>query len=200
MDLNAIANTVIPSVNPLTEVLLRLAYDVSTPTRSGIRTPVYETPGTLVGSIADDVLTVTAVSQGKLAIGQTVQGTGVASRTLITGEIAASGGPGTYRLSRAGQTVASEALTTALLLPAQIQPISWKDLQMLDGLNLAGSRLKFYLHGETDSIVRVQRKGGDLIQVATGGVNDGVWLIAQVMEQFPDWVCCAATLQNQATA
>jgi len=44
---------------------------------------------------------------------------------------------------------------------------------------------------------RVTRGGGDLITIATGGVNDGVWLVAQVLEQFPDWVAAACTLQNE---
>lgn len=78
----------------------------------------------------------------------------------------------------------------------QVQPMSWRDLQQTEGLNLNGTRRKIYLYGTTDGVVRSLRKGGDLIIIETGGVNDGTWLVAQVLEQFADWVSCACTLQN----
>jgi hypothetical protein len=84
-----------------------------------------------------------------------------------------------------------------MVVQAQIQPITWKDLQQLEGLNLQGTRVKMYLRGEVDAIVRSQNKGGDLITVASG-VNVGTWLVAQTMEQFPDWCCVACTLENGA--
>jgi hypothetical protein len=77
----------------------------------------------------------------------------------------------------------------------QVQPMSWGDLQQVDWLNKGGERRKIYLYGEADAVVRVNQKGGDLIEIDSG-VNRGTWLIVQTLEQFPDWVSCACTLQN----
>lgn len=79
---------------------------------------------------------------------------------------------------------------------AQVQPLTWRDLQQLDGLNLNGTRRKIYLNGSVDSINRVKQTGGDLI-IISAGVNAGVYLVAQVLEQFADWVSCAVTLQDE---
>lgn len=87
-------------------------------------------------------------------------------------------------------------MTTSHVVMAQVQPLSWGDLQQLDGLNLNGTRRKVYLNGVTESVVRSLRKGGDLIEIA-GGVNAGVWLCVQIVEQFPDWVSAAIVLQNE---
>jgi len=73
-----------------------------------------------------------------------------------------------------------------------IQPISYKDIQILDGLNLQGTRQRIYLYGHIDGLVRVSNKGGDLITDPDGNV----WLVALVEEQWPTWVACLATLQN----
>ena len=80
----------------------------------------------------------------------------------------------------------------AVTVMGQVQPMSWRDLQQIDGLNLQGTRRKIYANGFLDGIVRVTAKGGDLITD-----NDGnVWLVAIVLEQFPDWASVAVTLQN----
>lgn len=63
------------------------------------------------GSIAGGTLTVSAVASGVLAIGQTVQGSGVAANTYITGLLTGTGGTGTYSVSNS-QVIGSEALTT----------------------------------------------------------------------------------------
>lgn len=196
MDLHGIVANQISAVNPMTTAALRISMGQSAIAPGGARTPLYETPGALTGSISGTVLTVSALASGKLASGQTLTGATVVAGTSITGQITGTaGGLGTYSVSRS-QTAASQAITTDLIVPAQVQPLTWKDLQQLDGLNLAGERRKIYLYGATDSVVRVQRKGGDLITIADGGVHAGVWLVAQSLEQFPDWCSVAATLQN----
>jgi hypothetical protein len=101
-----------------------------------------------------------------------------------------------------GPTIAADGTVTPTYsapstLVAQIQPITWRDLQQMDGINLGGVRWKVYLYGEIDGIVRLGKKGGDLITISTGR-HQGVWLVAQVLEQFPDWCCAAIVLQNQA--
>lgn len=78
---------------------------------------------------------------------------------------------------------------------AQVQPISTPDLQQLEGINLGGVRWKVYLYGQIDSVVRPETKGGDLVTISSGR-HQGVWLVVQVMEQFPDWCCAAIVQQN----
>lgn len=80
-------------------------------------------------------------------------------------------------------------------VPGQVQPLTWRDLQQLDGLNLQGTRVAIYLNGAVDGLVRVTNKGGDLISI-NSGVHAGVWLVALVLEAWPDWTKCACTLQN----
>ena len=82
-----------------------------------------------------------------------------------------------------------------VVVSAQIQPLTWRDLQMIDGINLGGIRWKVYLTGEVNGVVRAERKGGDKITV-TAGRHQGEWLVVEVLEQFQDWVCAAIVLQN----
>jgi hypothetical protein len=81
-------------------------------------------------------------------------------------------------------------------VPAQVQALTWKDLQQLDGLNLQGTKVGIYLYGMAAGAVRVNFKGGDLITI-TDGNWAGVYLTHVVLEQWPDWVKIACTLQNQ---
>lgn len=195
MNLHSIVAGQIGAVNPFIPVTLRISAGQGTTQPNGQRQPLYETPGALTGSFSGTVLTVTAVASGKLASGQILAGTGVVALTSITRQLTGvDGGIGTYAVSRL-QDLSSRALTTDLIVAAQVQPMTWRDLQMVEGLNLAGERRKIYLHGETDSVVRVQKKGGDLVVIASG-VHRGTWLIAQTLEQFPGWVSAAMTLQN----
>ena len=80
---------------------------------------------------------------------------------------------------------------------AQIQPIQWKDLQQLDGLNLQGTPIAMYLFGEILAIVRATGRGGDLITVPSGPYV-GVYLVVQVLEDWAasGWCKVACTLQN----
>lgn len=82
---------------------------------------------------------------------------------------------------------------------AQIQPLTWRDLQQVDGLNLQGTRLGVYLFGEIRGIVRATNQGGDLITVPSGPYA-GVLLVAQVLEGWDSagWCKVAATLQDNA--
>jgi hypothetical protein len=89
----------------------------------------------------------------------------------------------------------SPSFSDAISLLGQVQPITTRDLAQLDGINLGGVRWKIYLDGEVDSIVRPEGKGGDLIIIPTGR-HVGTWLVVQVMEQFPDWVCAAIVQQS----
>lgn len=195
MNLHGIVAPVIGVVNPHTPVSIRISSGWTTDD-DGTRVPSYEAPASFTGSISGSTLTVSAVTSGVIAIGQTVNGSGVAAGTVITGLGTGTGGVGTYTVS-GSQDASSTAMTSDLVLYAQVQPLSWRDLQMLDGLNLSGTRRKFYLSGALEAIERVNQKGGDLITVASG-VNTGVWLVAQVLEQYKEWVSVAATMQNES--
>jgi hypothetical protein len=152
---------------------------------------------------------------------------------------------------------------TVVGVPVQVQPMTYKDLVQVEGLNLNGTKRGIYVNGRVDGLVRVERKGGDLItpltalfsgwiaasvltvtssllgQITEGmsligpGVADGtlvgapgtgiggtgtyavsipqtvgdsgdpvafsagdVYLVAEVLEQWPDWCKFACTLQN----
>lgn len=75
---------------------------------------------------------------------------------------------------------------------AQMQPMTYKDLMQVDGLNLNGTKRAFYLYGSANGVVRVAAKGGDLITDS----DKNVWLVAMNLEQWPFWCKVACTLQN----
>ena len=198
MNLRALTSGVIAAVNPLLPATLDVSVGPGPQNPDGsFPALAYATPGALTASIAGLVLTVTAVASGVLQVGQQLSGSGVAAGTTIAALGTGSGGAGTYQLNKlqAGN-VSSEAMTTTRPVLAQVQPMTWRDLQQVEGLNLQGTRRTIFLFGRADGVVRPLAKGGDLVTIATGGANDGAYLVAQVLEQFPDWVKVAATLQN----
>jgi hypothetical protein len=66
----------------------------------------------VTGSIAADVLTVSAVGSGTIVNGATISGTGIASGTKVVSQITGSaGGVGTYRVNIPDQTVASTTVS-----------------------------------------------------------------------------------------
>jgi hypothetical protein len=83
---------------------------------NAIRIPVGTTAqrpdATFTASISGTTMTVTAVASGTLAVGQTVNGTGVTVNTTITALGTGTGGNGTYTVNNS-QTVSSSTLTSA---------------------------------------------------------------------------------------
>lgn len=75
---------------------------------------------------------------------------------------------------------------------AQVQALGYKDIQQVSSLNLQGVRRKIYFYGDVNGLVRVSQQGGDLVTLPDGTV----WLVAMVLEQWPDWCSVAVTLQN----
>lgn len=63
----------------------------------------------ITGSMSGTTLTVTAVASGTLYIGQTIQGAGILSGTIITALGTGTGGTGTYTINKS-QTIASETM------------------------------------------------------------------------------------------
>lgn len=145
-------------------------------------------------------------------------------------------------------------------VPGQVQALTFRDIQQLDGLNLQGTRRAIYVNGRVDGLVRVENKGGDLVTVpgaffsgsiagdvltveqmlsgsvavgdalsgsgveagtritalgsglggvgtysvsaaqtveSTAMVSGALYLVAVVLEQWPDWCKLAVTLQDQ---
>lgn len=186
------ASGLIQTVNPDGSALLSISAGYTT-AADGTRTPLYEAPGAFTGSIAGTTLTVTAVAQGKLAVGQTIAGAGVIAGTAIMGLGTGTGGTGTYLVDNS-QTAASEAMTTALTVMAQVQELTTRDLRQLEGLNVQESQRSIYLSGSLDAVVRVNEKGGDLVVLADGRT----WLVTAVLEKWLTWCKVAATLQDDS--
>lgn len=108
--------------------------------------------------------------------------------------------PAIVKISAGYETLPSGQRQPKYALPqlqamAQVQPLTFRDIQQIEGLNLQGIRVGIYLYGKLDGLVRSQGKGGDLVVIPTG-VHAGTYLVALVLEQWPDWVKVAATLQN----
>lgn len=201
MNLQGAVSGIIAAVNPLVPVTLQVSVGQAAALADGATPPAYATPGSITASISGTVLTVTGIALGLLQVGQVLadQTGALLPNTSITGFLTGLGAVGTYQVSR-DQTVASEAMTTSATALGQVQPVSWRDLQQLDGLNLQGVRWKVYLSGEVDGLVRAEGKGGDLVVLPAGSRHAGTWLVAQVLEQWPDWACAAITFQNAQTA
>lgn len=84
-----------------------------------------------------------------------------------------------------------------LAITVQPQALSYKDLTQIDGLNINGTRRAVYLNGAAMATVRNLQVGGDLFVFPAGTLPEGdTWLVAYVLEQWPDWAKCVITLQN----
>jgi hypothetical protein len=77
-----------------------------------VRVLTYTDTTGLAGSISGTTLTVSGVSPGTLALGETLSGAGIAANTTITAFGTGSGGAGTYTVSTS-QTVASETMNAS---------------------------------------------------------------------------------------
>ena len=143
------------------------------------------------------VLNVSAVTSGKLALGQTLADTtsALAIGTMITAQLGGpDGGAGLYSLTQQ-QTVASEAMTTSMTIIAQVQALSGGDLRHTDALNLQGSHRVLYANLDIRGIVRVTLRGGDLVILPDGSV----WLVQQSVEPWyssAGWVKALITRQD----
>jgi hypothetical protein len=84
---------------------------------------------------------------------------------------------------------------STLAVNAQVQSMTYMDLRQVEGLNLNGTRRAIYLEGEFNGVNRPSQKGGDLVTL-TDGPNAGIWLIAQVIEQWENWCKVIVTLQD----
>lgn len=91
------------------------------------------------------------------------------------------------------------AYSAPVLLQAQVQALSGRDLRQVDSLNLQGTLKTIYFFGLVDAIERFSAKGGDLVTFPdpVAGLPAGtVWLTTLVPEAWPDWCHTVCTLQN----
>lgn len=94
----------------------------------------------------------------------------------------------------------SPSYAPAVPVQAQVQSLTYRDLQQTEGLNLQGTKRAIYLQGDVEGIVRPTNRGGDLINMPDGTV----WLVVLVLEQWgqnantpaEQWCKVAVTLQN----
>lgn len=111
---------------------------------------------------------------------------------LITATLRVSTGYTTDAAGVRTPTYADQEVT------AQVQALSYQDLQLIDGLDLNGERRAIYVNGRFDSTNRPTGQGGDLVTFPDGAVwpYGTEWLVAMVTEQWPDWCRLVCTLQN----
>lgn len=77
----------------------------------------------------------------------------------------------------------------------QKQPLQYRDLVQVDGLNINGEKCALYVTGEYQAVVRSGNEGGDLFTLPDGSV----WLIVMQLENWhmtSSWVKVAAVKQN----
>ena len=82
---------------------------------------------------------------------------------------------------------------------AQVQPLTTGDLKLLDALNIQGAQKTIFLNGAALALVRVKKRGGDLIVFANNTLPEGnTWLILANLEQWggSTWCKVAVVLQD----
>lgn len=100
-----------------------------------------------------------------------------------------------------GNTTSPDGTRVPSFAPAQpaygqVQPLSYREIQQADSLNLGGTRKTIYINSFVDGLLRPENKGGDLITVA-GGPDAGVYLVANIDEAWINgWCKAICTLQN----
>lgn len=144
----------------------------------------------VTGSIAADVLTVTAVTSGTLSIGQSISGSGMTAGTRIVSQLTGTtGGVGTYTVN-VSQTFASGAITGAVgssytlgtdfLINAQLGLVK----ALSTGAIFEGQPLK--VSGTYDAISGTQILGGTQAQLRVRMKLDG--------KNFADDTPCIVTV------
>ena len=77
----------------------------------------------------------------------------------------------------------------------QRQPMTYKDLMQVSGLNLNGEKCCFYVNGNWQGVKRPTSQGGDLITLEDGSV----WLVVMILENWSvndGWSKVACVLQS----
>lgn len=108
----------------------------------------------------------------------------------------------TLRRSTTGTVLADGTQVPAYAdtaISVQVQALTFSDLQQLSGLNIQGARRAVYLDGAALGVVRNLEVGGDLFIFPQGTLPEGnTWLVAHMLEMWPDWCKAAITVQSGA--
>lgn len=78
----------------------------------------------------------------------------------------------------------------------QAQAASGGEIERMNNLSMQGVFRKVYMYGNTQGIVRADKKGGDILkfpQVPGAPVQE--WKVVEVSETWPDWCCVIVWLQ-----
>lgn len=110
---------------------------------------------------------------------------------------------GTFYAST-GNTVAADGKQTptyaaGVNVPMQVQGLDAKDLKQLQNLSAEEVKRSVHMFGDTQGVVRVANKGGDLLWLRdrTGGALR-LWKVVKVFETWSDWCRVAVVLQTDA--
>lgn len=80
-------------------------------------------------------------------------------------------------------------------ITVQMQPLTFRDLVQLEGLNLNGEKRAFYTQADVQGASRPDGLGGDVLTLDADG---SVWLCVQILERFSPtsgWTKIAAVRQ-----
>lgn len=79
----------------------------------------------------------------------------------------------------------------------QVQAAEAEDLTHINNFNQEGVYRAVYMYGNTQGVVRPNRKGGDILQFPQE-LGDAVqdWLVVKVSETWPDWSKVTVCLQQ----
>lgn len=78
----------------------------------------------------------------------------------------------------------------AIPTTGQKQPLTGRDIERFQQQGIQGVTCKMHLNGNFEGLFRAMGKGGDVLQF-----GEQTYLVASVMERWPDWCCLALTLQ-----
>jgi len=95
----------------------------------------------------------------------------------------------------AGDGTRTPSYATAVPVQVQKQPMQYRDLVQLDGLNLNGEKAAFYVNGNWQGVARPTNQGGDLITLPNGSK----WLVVMLLENWSEmdgWSKVACVLQQ----
>ena len=81
----------------------------------------------------------------------------------------------------------------------QVQPLTMKEIDHLDSLNIQGTLRAVHLNGNVQGLNRVSGKGGDVLMIPTKMTSAAkdTWLVVAVLERFDadGWCRVAVSLQ-----
>lgn len=146
-------------------------------------------------AISGTTMTVSAVANGTLAVGQIISGAGVTAGTYITALGTGTGGTGTYTVS-ASQSVSSEDMT------ADAPGVSYDSVSgafvIVSPSSGAGSTIAYATGALAASLMLTQATGAVLSQGAaanTPGTGAPVGFMNSIIVQTQDWISFTTTFE-----